>query len=56
MINLDPNPLCDQSNLDLRRKYDSAIADAVLLIRRFLPAVHGKKPWPAIMEHDFESC
>ena len=56
MINLDSNPLCDQSNLDLRRKYDSAIADAVLLIRRFLPAVHGKKPWPAIMEHDFESC
>ena len=56
MINLDPNPLCEQSNRDLRRMYESAISDAVLLIRRFLPAVHGKKPWPALMDHDFESC
>ena len=56
MINLDPDPLCEQSNRDLRRMYESAIADAVLLIRRFLPAIHGKKPWPALMEHDFESC
>ena len=56
MINLDPNPLCDQSSRDLRRMYESAISDAVLLIRRFLPAVHGKKPWPALMDHDFESC
>ena len=56
MINIDPDPLCEQSNLDLRRMYESAIADAVLLIRRFLPAVHGKKPWPALMDHDFESC
>ena len=56
MINLDPDPLCEQSNRDLRRMYESAISDAVLLIRRFLPAVHGKKPWPALMDHDFESC
>ena len=56
MINIDPDPLCGQSNLDLRRMYESAITDVVLLIRRFLPAVHGKKPWPALMDHDFESC
>lgn len=55
MINLDPNPLCDQSNPDLRRRYEDAIGDACLLIRGFMPAVRGKKPWPALLNYDFES-
>ena len=56
MINLDPNPLCEQSNADLRKRYEGAISDACLLIRSFLPAVRGKKPWPDLMDSDFESC
>ena len=55
MINLDPNPLCDRSNSDLRQKYEGAVSDAVLLIRSFLPAVRGKKKWPTQMDNDFES-
>ena len=55
MINLDPNPLCSQSNSDLRQKYQDAIRDAALLIRRFLPAVRSKKKWPSLMDYDFES-
>ena len=55
MINLDPNPLCEKSNRDLRERYEGAIGDACLLIRSFLPAVRGKKPWPSLIDYDFES-
>ena len=55
MINLDPNPLCEQSNEDLRRRYEGAVRDACLLIRSFLPAVRGRREWPGIMDDDFES-
>ena len=55
MINLDPNPLCDQSNSDLRKRYEGAVRDAVILIRGFLPAVRGKKEWSPLMDLDFES-
>ena len=55
MINLDPNPLCDRSNQDLRQKYEDAIRDAALLIREFLPAVRGQKEWSSLMDYDFES-
>ena len=55
MINLDSNPLCDQSNSDLRKRYEGAVRDAVILIRGFLPAVRGKKEWSPLMNLDFES-
>lgn len=55
MINLDPNPLCEESNRDLRQMYESAIADACLLIRRFLPAIRGKRAFLELMDYDFES-
>lgn len=55
MINLDPNPLCEQSNEDLRGRYEGAVKDACLLIRSFLPAVRGHREWPDIMDDDFES-
>ena len=55
MINLDPNPLCSQSNSDLRKRYEDAVRDAVILIRGFLPAVRGKKEWSPLMDLDFES-
>ena len=54
MINLDPNPLCEQSNRNLRKMYEKAIADACLLIRCFLPVLRGKKSWPSIIDFDFE--
>ena len=54
MINLDPNPLCEQSNRDLREMYEEAIGDACLLIRCFLPVLRGKKRWPAFMDYDYE--
>ena len=31
-----------------------AIGDACLLIRCFLPALRGKKRWPALVDYDFE--
>lgn len=55
MINLDPNPLCKESNRDLREMYAHAIGEACLLIRCFLPAIRGKRPFPSLMDHDFES-
>ena len=55
MVNLDPNPLCEQSNQDLRKRYEDAVGDACLLIRSFLPVLKGKKKWPDLMDHDFES-
>ena len=55
MINLDPDPLCDQSNPDLRKRYADAVADACFLIRRFLPALRGRKEWPSLLDYDFES-
>ena len=55
MINLDPNPLCEQSNRDLRKRYEDAVRDACLFIRSFLPAVRGQKQWPLLMDHNFES-
>ena len=55
MINLDPNPLCEQSNRDLRQMYESAIKDACHLIRAFLPSVRGKRQWPSLLDFDFES-
>ena len=54
MINLDPNPLCGESNRVLRRLYEEAIPDACLFIRDFLPAMRGERPWPAGMQEDFE--
>ena len=55
MINLDPDPLCEQSNTDLRQKYEDAVSDAVLLIRGFIPALRGRKEWSSLMDYDFES-
>lgn len=55
MINLDPDPLCEESNVELRKRYEDAITDACFLIRRFLPALRGKKEWPAMLDYDFES-
>ena len=54
MINLDPKPLCEESNADLRRLYEEAVPDACLFIRSFLPAVRGEIPWPAEMQDNFE--
>ena len=55
MINMDPNPLCVQSNIDLRHRYKDAIEDACLLLRVFLPALRKQKPWPSLMDYDFLS-
>ena len=55
MINLDPDPLCEQSNRDLRERYENAISDACLLIRSYLPSLRGKRQWPAVMDYDVES-
>ena len=61
MINIDPNPLCAQSNIDLRQRYKDAIEDARFLLRVFLPALKQEKPWPSLIDYDFlsmpaESC
>ena len=55
MINLEPDPLCAQSNLDLRKIYEDAIEDACLFIRNFVPAVRGRKEWSPLMDDNFES-
>ena len=55
MINLEPDPLCAQSNLDLRKIYENAIEDACLFIRNFVPAVRGRKEWSPLMDDNFES-
>ena len=55
MINIDPNPMCAQSNIDLRQRYKDAIDDACLLLRVFLPALKKQKPWPSLMDYDFLS-
>ena len=55
LINLEPDPLCDESSQVLVRRYEDAVADACLLIRGLLPALRGKKQWSALMDYDFES-
>ena len=55
MINLEPDPLCAQSNSDLRKIYENAIEDACLFIRNFVPAVRGRKEWSPLMDDNFES-
>lgn len=54
MINLDPDPLCEQSSRELRQRYEDAVGEACLLIRSLLPAVRGRKQWPPLMDFDFE--
>ena len=55
MINLDPNPLCNESNGVLRERYEGAIKDACVLVKSFLPALRGRRQWPVIMDYNFES-
>ena len=55
LINLEPDPLCNESSQVLVRRYEDAVADACLLIRGLLPALRGKKQWSALMDYDFES-
>jgi hypothetical protein len=55
MINLDPNPLCNESNGVLRKRYEGAIKDACVLVKSFLPALRGRRQWPVIMDYNFES-
>ncbi|MBQ3393189.1 MAG: zinc dependent phospholipase C family protein [Lachnospiraceae bacterium] len=55
LINLDPDPDCEEAVRRMRAQYDAAVSEAVSLILSFVPAAEGRRKWPDTAAYNFLS-